>query len=289
MEEKIELLKPKIDVVFHSIFKQGNEDITKAMLQAITKEEIKDIELEDRHIIGKYVEEKLGILDLRAKLDNGTICNIEIQLSNKQNTSERFLYYWSRLYSGQLEKGQDYLELHKVIGIIIIDYNFKKTKGIDDISTKWKMKETSTGKNLELTDNLEMYIIEIPKARKILEKEPNNKLAQWLMFLNDPNESGVSQIMEENKEIKKAMEELEEISKDKELRLIAELREKAIRDEKNGLRSAREDGLAEGIEKGKKAEKEEIAKAMLKEKMSVEQIAKITGLSKLEIEKLENR
>ena len=112
MEKKIELLKPKIDVVFHSIFKHGNEDITKAMLQAIMKEEIKDIELEERHIIGKYVEEKLGILDLRAKFDNGTICNIEIQLSNNQKTAERFLFSWSRIYAGQLLKGQDYLELN---------------------------------------------------------------------------------------------------------------------------------------------------------------------------------
>ena len=39
--------------------------------------------------------------------------------------------------------------------------------------------------------------------------------------------------MEDNKEIKEAMNELEKISKDKELRRVAELREKAIRDEKN--------------------------------------------------------
>ena len=56
------------------------------------------------------------------------------------------------------------------------------------------------------------------------------------------------------------------------------MREKAIRDEKNGLRSAREEGIAEGIERNRK----EIAKAMLKEKMSIAQIAKITGLSKEE-------
>ena len=75
--------------------------------------------------------------------------------------------------------------------------------------------------------NLEMYIIEIPKARKILEKEPNNKLAQWVMFLNNPNESEISQIMEENKEIKKAMEELEEISKNKELRFNCRIARKS--------------------------------------------------------------
>lgn len=38
--------------------------------------------------------------------------------------------------------------------------------------------------------------------------------------------------MQYNKEIKEAMNELEKISEDKELRRVAELREKAIRDEK---------------------------------------------------------
>ena len=92
-----------------------------------------------------------------------------------------------------------------------------------------------------LTDVLEFYIIEIPKAREILKKDPNNKLAQWVMFLDNPNESEVSKIMNENEEIKEAMSELEKISKDKELKRVAELREKAIRDEKSGLRHAREE------------------------------------------------
>ena len=60
MENKKELLKPKIDIVFHSLFRPGNEDITKSMISAITKEEIKEINLNnDRHLFGKYPEEKL--------------------------------------------------------------------------------------------------------------------------------------------------------------------------------------------------------------------------------------
>lgn len=66
MQNKIELLKPKIDVVFHSLFKVGNEDITKAIISAITKEEIKKIQLDnDRYLIGKYPEEKMR--DIRPK------------------------------------------------------------------------------------------------------------------------------------------------------------------------------------------------------------------------------
>lgn len=169
MGEKLTLLKPKIDVVFHALFREGNEKITKAMIQAATKEKIQKVNLDnDRHLVGKYPEEKLGIVDLKATLDNGTICDIEIQLADNKDTAERFLFYWSRIYSSQLVKGDDYGKLNKVIGIIIIDYDLEKTKEIQNLSTKWKIREVSTGKQIELTDVLELYIIEIPKARKIL-------------------------------------------------------------------------------------------------------------------------
>ena len=86
----------------------------------------------------------------------------------------------------------------------------------------------------------------LPKSRKILDKEPQNELAQWMMFLDDPNKKEVSRIMSENEEIKKAMIELEEMSEDEELRRLAELKEKAIKDEK----SAKYRWTEEGIKKG---------------------------------------
>ena len=238
------------------------------------------------HILGRYPEEKLGILDLKATLDNGTICNVEIQLADNKDTAERFLYYWSRIYSSQLIKGEDYGKINKVIGIIIIDYEFNKTRKIEDLSTKWKIREVSKGEEIELTDVFELYIIELPKAKRILEKDASNKLAQWMLFLNNPNEKEVAKIMNENKEIKEAMNELEEMSKDKELRRVAELREKAIRDEKNGLRHAREDGLREGIKEGIEKTNREVAKKMKEKHIPIETIVEITKLTKEEIENL---
>ncbi len=276
MEEKITLLKPKIDVVFHALFRPGNEKITKAMIEAATKEKIESINLENnQYLVGKYPEEKLGIVDLKATLNNGTICDIEIQLADNKDTAERFLYYWSRIYTSQLVKGDKYTKLNKVIGIIIIDYPLEKTKEIKQLSTKWKIREVTTGKEIELTDVLELYIIELPKVREIIKKEPKNKLAQWVMFLNNPNEREVTRIMEENEEIKEAMGELEEISKDEQLRRIAELKEKAIRDEQNGLWHAREDGIKEGIE--------QVAKRMIKLNIPMEDIINATELTKQQI------
>ena len=116
--------------------------------------------------------------------------------------------------------------------------------------------------------------------------------------------------MGENEHIRKAIDELEQVSGDEKLRRIAELREKAIRDEqaamayakehgynngyeegkKKGLEEGREEGKKEGKkegrEEGKKQKQIEIAKELLKENMTVNKIEKITGLSIEEIKQI---
>ena len=302
-ETKENLLKPKIDVVFHSLFREGNEGITKALISSVIKEKINDIKLDnDRYVFGKYPEEKLGILDLKATLGDGKICDVEIQLVDNKDTEARFLYYWSRIYSGQLKKGNIYNDLNKVIGIIILDFPLEKTKALENICTEWKITEVTTGLNLVLTEMLQIYIIEISKAKRTLEKEPNNELAQWVLFLDNPNQEEVFKAMETNKELKEAMKNLDEISQQEELRRVAELREKAIMDEKNALTHALEDGKKEGLKKGmeigraegkaegqilgKKETQKEIARKMLEKNFSIEEIQSLIPLNQAEIEEL---
>ena len=76
------------------------------------------------------------------------------------------------------------------------------------------------------------------------------------------------------------------------------MREKAIRDEnsifdagkdigfKDGIEKGIKQGIAKGEKQGKKKEQREIVKSMIKEKIPVETIVKITKLSKEEIEKI---
>ena len=305
-ETKENLLKPKIDVVFHSLFREGNEGITKALISSVIKEKINDIKLDnDRYVFGKYPEEKLGILDLKATLGDGKICDVEIQLVDNKDTEARFLYYWSRIYSSQLTKGNIYKDLNKVIGIIILDFPLEKTKALENICTEWKITEVTTGLNLVLTEMLQIYIIEISKAKRTLKKEPNNELAQWVLFLDNPNQEEVFKAMETNKELKEAMKNLDEISQQEELRRVAELREKAIMDEKNALAHALEDGKKEGLKKGmeigraegkaegqilgKKETQKEIARKMLEKNFSIDEIQNLISLTKDEIEELRTK
>ena len=100
--------------------------------------------------------------------------------------------------------------------------------------------------------------------------------------------------MKENKDINKAIDELEQVSGNEKLRRIAELKEKYIRDEQASIAYAQNEGYKQGEEKGKvegkvegKNERNmEIAKKLLKKQMSTKDIAEVTGLSVEEIKKL---
>ena len=160
---------------------------------------------------------------------------------------------------------------------------------MEEIGVKWQIRDEITGKRI-LTDRLELIIIELPKARRMYKIEPNNAICQWMLFLDNPNQKEVVQIMKENKDINKAIDELEQVSGNEKLRRIAELKEKYIRDEQASIAYAQNEGYKQGEEKGKEEGKNErnmeIAKKLLKKQMSTKDIAEVTGLSVEEIKKL---
>ena len=274
-------LSPKLDVVFQALFGEvGSERITKNFLETILNKKIEKIDLSKNPILRReFKDDKLGVLDILAELDGKERCNIEMQLVNSKSIIERILYYWSRLYSRQIKIGQDYNLLERTIIILITDF---KIEGLEELGyhSTWKIIEAKGRKRI-LTEKLEIDIIELPKIEG-KEKE-SGRLLDWLYFLENPKSRRVTEKMEESKEIKEAVEKLDSLSEDERMQRIADLREKAILDEKAIYAKGLDDGIKEGLEKGKQKEKLEIAKKLKKEGMNTELIAEITGLKIKEI------
>ena len=276
--KKVELLKPRYDIVFQALFQGNKYNITQGLISDILGEPIEIIDIKaDNTLLKKYPNDKAGRLDLKTKFKDGTICQIEMQMTDEHNTIKRILYYWSRSYAEQLKRGDFYKDLKETIGIIITNYEIKELEGMEELYIKWQIMETKWGKRI-LIDDLELRIIEIPKAERILEREIHNRIAQWLTFINDPNTERVEEIMKENEEVKKAKSVLHVMSKDEELQRLAELREKWDLDERSARQSA--------LDEGKQKTKIEIAKKLKNMGMEIEEIKRITELSKEEIEKL---
>ena len=283
--KNIKTLSPKLDVVFQALFGEvGNESITKGFLETILERKIDSIDLSRNPILRReFKEEKLGVLDIIAKLDKDEICNIELQIVDKKNIIERILYYWSRLYSRQIKSGEDYKILQKAIVILITDFKIENLEELD-YHSRWKIMEDKQGKKIILTQKLEIDIIELPKIIG-KEKEQDN-LLDWLYFLENPKSERVTEKMKENENLKEAVKKLDNLSEDEKMQRIADLRQKAIMDEKAIYEKGLEVGIEKGIMEGSQKEKIEIAKKMLKLKIDKETIAEATGLTEQEIEKI---
>lgn len=277
-------ITPTQDIVFKRLFGvKGREDILKDLLEAILDEKIERVELDlATEMIPEYKDKKTSTLDIRANLNNNIQANIEMQIDVEKYSEKRCLQYWSRLYSNELDKGEDYTDLKRTICIWILDgevYNeFSK------YHSKWKIVETELGIKAHFNE-LEIHIIELQKFRNSVIIRPKKK-EFWLWFLDDQNKEMIDLACIDDKKIARARKELEKISADKELQDIIRRQELYEHDEimkRNIVRKkAREDGIA----KGKKEKSIEIAKKLLEKGMSLEEVESVTGISKKEIEKL---
>ena len=273
-----EILKPKNDVVFQTLFTRGKEKITKDLLEKILKIKIHKLELDkSKDLLNENKNDKNGRLDLRAIINDNIECDIEVQLTTHEKMLPRFLLYWAKMYSANLKVGEQYSNLRRTISIIIVDGELPEFKGIKKAQTNWQIREEEY-KNIILTSYFEICIIELPKAIREYKTNRKNGALQWMMFLENPEDVEVTKIMEENENIKEAKEELDRISQDDRLRRIAFKAELERMDHEQLMYEAKRDG--------KKEEKIQIAKNMLKEKVSIEFIIKVTGLSKEEVEQL---
>ncbi len=144
-------------------------------------------------------------------------------------------------------------------------------------------------KELEVSDNIQYYFIELPKFRK-QNLDMENKLNQWLAIIDATNERRMNMAIANNKVIERAKVELNYLTGDEAVRRLAELREKWEMDRISELNYAEEKGEIRGErrgeKRGKKQEKEQIAKNLIKQNIDIDIIISATRLTKEEIEKL---
>ena len=129
-----------------------------------------------------------------------------------------------------------------------------------------------------LTDYFQVVIIELSKATEEYKNNKEDGMLQWMMFLDNPEDVEVKKIMENNKEIKEAKNELDKISQDETMRRIL-LKEKLMRMD---MKQMEKEAVEDAIEK----EKIETAKRMLEKNIPIETIIEVTQLTEKEINEI---
>jgi predicted transposase/invertase (TIGR01784 family) len=125
-------------------------------------------------------------------------------------------------------------------------------------------------------------------------------MAKWIRFLTNEDDARWEEMANQDPIIENAVDMLRTVSMDREARMLAEAREKALKDinsirgeamregKEEGRREGRREGKEEGIREGIKEGKREIAKKMLMEGADINFIVKITELTESEVLELKD-
>ena len=175
-----------------------------------------------------------------------------------------------------MKAGDGYHVLKKTISILILDDDGYHT---DDFHVCSRIRNCV--QKFELTDLLEIHILELPKLHKRRKQDTNDKLIPWMNFLYAQTKEELDMASEANPVIQKATDMLMAMSRDEEERLRYEAREEFLLDQQYRLQAAR----GEGIE----IERVAIARNLINLGSDNEFISKATGLSPEELQKLRNQ
>jgi predicted transposase/invertase (TIGR01784 family) len=285
MEFREKYINPFTDYGFKRLFgEEPNKNLLLDFLNELLKEEQGEITelqyLKNENLATTELNRK-AIFDLYCTNEKGEKFIVELQKTKQKFFKDRTIYYSTFPIREQAVVGSDWdFELKKVYTIAILDFVFDEDKN-EPNKFRYDVKLTEQETKEVFYDKLTFIYLEMPKFNKKIE-ELETRFEKWLFVLKNLHK--LDRVPEKLKEsIFLQLFETAEISKfNQQEYLEYENSLKYYRDLKNSLDTAKEEGIIEGIEKGKI----EIAKEMLKNNEPIENIIKYTGLTEKEINEL---
>ncbi len=239
---------PKVDYAFKRVFgHENNTDILCSLLNAVLNPPA-DQRLVSAQVLNPFLDQetdddKLAILDIKARDQLGRLYNIEMQMRCLRFLRERILYYWAKLHGGQLPAGAEYEQLRPTISVLFLDQVlFPPLNGAHHRFRLW-----DDERQIIFTDQLELHLIELPKFDLPLE-ELTTDLDRWLFFLRHGSELDLTtwpaQLAEST--LQHAAQELHMLTQDDIQRERYESRMKGLMDYRSEMKAERREGRQEG-------------------------------------------
>ena len=271
---------------------------------------VKDIkQYRDREKTPDFAGAKKTVLDLSCEGEDGSMFNVEVQQEIDDFFFERVIYYAAGDYHSQLKKGDDYKELKPVYEIVITpktlwhesDPESKERpivhhaeqgpaprKGKDQlpekIVTRYMMKEEDA--DMFAPSSIFCIFAELGRFKKTLAECRTKEDFTFFWFLNGWKEDRIPEMLAQIPFCEKIAKACEVAGFSEEKYNIYQANMKNERDIEYFAKVKYQRGREEGLEEGRKEEKLNLVKNFKKLGVSIEQIAKATGLSEEEVMKM---
>jgi predicted transposase/invertase (TIGR01784 family) len=216
--------------------------------------------------------------DINCRAENGELVNVEMSLNPDPFEPVRLEFYTGKLFTGQDIRGIDkgYADLQRAYQVAILAKEHFFADGEFYHSFEYYDHE----RRVSLDGRTRIITLELSKLEKVVEKPIEEMSLQeyWAVFfryLTDKGKRGkINEIMEHEEGIAMASEVLMGISRDEaeRARLMSEYKYQL--DTQSKLVHAKRAGIQEGIQQGKREEKQNII-GLLKSGKSAEEIIQL--------------
>ncbi len=270
------------DIVFKIVFSNPHApEIPIAFLNAVLahrKDKITEIQILNPFSKLEMLTDKLSVLDLKVTDQAGHVFHIEVQLKDHVFLRQRFLYYHYRLFSEQLNSGDEYSNLKPAISIFILGSNHLEDPGFHNIIT---MMNTQTHR--VYSESSEMHFLELEKYsqnRNSLAEDSLDKWARTFLFSDRycTEEGSLPQDLQREAEIMTVINLIKQANSDEETKHLIDLRHKSLSDFNSSTAEARRAGKQEGELEGRlKTLLMLFRNGLLPKDMAIEQMQALLG------------
>ena len=292
----IDLEKEIVPVGFDLVFKKlfgicDSNKYIRHLLKKILKISPKKIKILNNEFIGDSYNKKNIVVDFIMGIDNGDKIGIELNSIVSTYLKERNLLYMFRISGQDLDSGEDYSKLHNHIQI---NFDFKG----HHFNPIEEGKIVDIKSNKIMFDSLTIIRIDVPYFVKRCYNEDAEKLdslTKFIGLIGIKERKILDKIVKGDAIMEEIYEKAKEFSKDEQIvgayNLEEHRRKLMISEKKEGYREGikkgkiegKKEGRIEGIKEGKIEGIKSTVKNMLKEKLDINLISKVTGLSINEI------
>ncbi|MDR1962620.1 MAG: Rpn family recombination-promoting nuclease/putative transposase [Planctomycetaceae bacterium] len=285
-------INPYTDFGFKKLFgEEANKDLLIDFLNTLLppKHQIATLEFRNADQLGDSYVDRRAIYDIYCENEKKEPFIVEMQKAEQEFFKDRSVYYVTHPIRKQGQKGLWNYQQLTVYFIGILDFQYDKDNPEPDLICKASLKDQH---GREFYEKLQLIYIQMPLFTKT-ETELETHRDKWLYFLkNLPSLEQIPVIF--NEEVfKKAFQTAEIAAMPEMEREIYQFELDGYRTylatietaEKKGKAKGREEGIAIGEAK-RQADKIETARNLKHLGVDCETIAKATGLSRNEIERL---
>ncbi len=175
-------IDPKVDCVFKALL--GSEEncallvhFLNAILASDLSAPISTVELLNPYSDREFLEDKLSIVDVKARDTRNQLYQVEIQLRSFRHLHNRVLYNWADIYSQQLQRGSDYRLLKPTYAIWLLGENLIQTDS--DYRHIYQFRDEQAR---ILMNHGGIWLLELEKFSV---QRIENEQQRWLQFFKD--------------------------------------------------------------------------------------------------------